>query len=89
MTMMGANPDELERLGATLRQQIAQLDAVVHAAGSALGSTAWVGPARDRFHDAWQQQFVPALRRLGEAFEHAGADCTQRAASLRQVMGAA
>ncbi|MFM7537550.1 MAG: hypothetical protein ACKO91_17395 [Acidimicrobiales bacterium] len=88
MTMMGANPDELDRLGATLRRQIPQLDAVIGAAGTALDATPWTGPARDRFVEAWQSQFVPALRRLGEAFEAAGADCAQRAAALRQVMGA-
>jgi hypothetical protein len=87
MTMMGANPDELDRLAATLRRQIPALDAVVQAAGSAVTTTVWVGPARDRFVEAWQGQFVPALRRLADAFDAAGGDCGQRAASLRQVMG--
>ncbi len=87
MTLYGANPDELERLGATLNQQITAIDAVVAAVSQSLAGTTWMGPARDRFEHDWQGSFRSVLTRLNDAFAAAGADCTARAHDLRRVMG--
>jgi uncharacterized protein YukE len=86
--MYGANPDELEQLGATLRRQIDAIQGVVSTVAGALGSTTWVGPARDRFQADWEGGFTGALHRLNDAFGAAGQDCSQRAGELRRVMGA-
>lgn len=88
MTLYGANPDELERLGTTLNQQIAAIEAVVAAVTQTLAGTTWMGPARDRFEQDWQGSFRSVLTRLNDAFSAAGADCTARAHDLRRVMGA-
>ncbi|HEX9259287.1 MAG TPA: hypothetical protein VF855_07095 [Acidimicrobiales bacterium] len=91
MTLYGANPDELDHLGATLRRQISSIEAVVAQVGSALAGTTWIGPARDRFQADWERVFTGpsgALTRLNEAFGTAGTDCQRRAAELRRVMGA-
>lgn len=88
MTLYGANPDELERLGATLNQQIAAIDTVMAAVTQTLAGTTWVGPARDRFEQDWQGSFRSVLTRLNDAFAAAGGDCTARARDLRRVMGA-
>lgn len=87
MTLYGANPDDLERLGSTLHQQITAIDAVVAAVTQTLAGTTWVGPARDRFEQDWQGSFRSVLTRLNDAFAGAGADCTARARDLRRVMG--
>jgi len=87
MTLYGANPDELERLGTTLHQQIAAVDAVTAVVTQTLAGTTWMGPARDRFEHDWQGSFRSVLIRLVEAFAAAGADCTARAQDLRRVMG--
>ena len=87
MTLYGANPDELERLGTTLNQQIAAIEAVVTAVTQTSAGTTWMGPSRDRFEHDWQASFRSVLTRLNEAFAAAGADCTARAHDLRRVMG--
>jgi hypothetical protein len=85
--MYGADPDQLQQLGATMRRQIAVIDGVLTAVGQALSGTTWTGPARDRFESEWHGSFTGALRRLDEAFEAAGTDCVQRSDELRRVMG--
>jgi hypothetical protein len=87
MTMYGANPDELERLGTTLQQQITAIDTVMAAVTQTLAGTTWLGPARERFETDWNGSFRSVLLRLNDAFAAAGADCTARARDLRRVMG--
>ncbi len=88
MNLYGANPDELDHLGATLKRQIDSIQAVVSTVGGVLGGTTWMGPARDRFQHDWESTFTAALHRLNDAFASAGQDCVQRSAALRNVMGA-
>lgn len=88
MSMYGANPDQLESLGATLSRQVQSIESVVSTVTSTLGGTTWVGPARDRFEEEWRSSFRGALDRLNQAFEAAGQDCRVRAQELRRVMGA-
>jgi uncharacterized protein YukE len=85
--MYGADPDQLTALGTKLVAQnepIAQIQTVVL---TTLAGTTWQGPARDKFEAEWNDQFNPALNALKDAFTAAGNECTQRAASLSQVMG--
>lgn len=86
-TLYGANPDELDQLGATLVRQIDSITAVLTDVTTVLGATTWVGPARDRFEEEWTTSFHSALTRLNEAFQAAGDDCTRRSGDLRLVMG--
>jgi uncharacterized protein YukE len=86
--MYGADPDQLQHLGATLKRQIDAVGGVVSQVSSVLGSTLWQGPAHDRFADEWHGAFKDALNRLNQAFDAAGQDCTNRAEELRRVMGA-
>jgi uncharacterized protein YukE len=87
MSMYGANPEQLEHLGATLRQQVAAIDALVATVSGVLAGTTWMGPARDRFEGDWTGTFRTALSRLNQAFDAAGQDCVARANDLRRVMG--
>jgi uncharacterized protein YukE len=85
----GANPEQLEQLGNTLKRQIESINSVISTVSSALGGTTWTGPARERFESDWNGSFRTALTRLNEAFEAAGQDCVLRTQELRRVMGAA
>jgi uncharacterized protein YukE len=87
MSMYGANPEQLESLGHTLKSQIEAINAVVSTVTSTLGNTTWTGPARDRFQSDWDGSFRGALNQLNSAFDAAGTDCVTRAAILRAVMG--
>jgi uncharacterized protein YukE len=86
-SLYGANPDELEHLGATIRRQIDAIEGVLATVSSVLSGTTWMGPARDRFQADWDGVFTTTLRRLNEAFGMAGDDCVRRSAELRRVMG--
>jgi uncharacterized protein YukE len=87
MTIYGANPEQLEQLGNTLKAQIEAINAVVSTVTSTLGNTTWTGPARDRFQADWDGSFRGALTQLNAAFDAAGGDCVMRASNLRSVMG--
>ncbi len=86
-TLYGANPDQLEHLGTTLKRQIEAINSVMSTVTSALSGTTWMGPARDQFEQEWQGSFRSALTRLNDAFEAAGQDCVMRTQELRRVMG--
>lgn len=86
-SIIGADPDHLENLGAVLGRQRDAVEAIVATVSSGLSATVWVGPARAAFEDDWRTSFQPALRRLIEAFDLVGTDCRLRAAELRRVMG--
>ncbi|MEI7618395.1 MAG: hypothetical protein WCK14_07215 [Actinomycetota bacterium] len=88
MSMYGANPEQLARLGSTLKHQIDTINTLVSTVTSALGGTTWVGPARDQFEGDWNSTFRSALNRLGQAFDAAGQDCMLRSQDLQRVMGA-
>ena len=86
-TLYGANPDQLEHLGTTLKRQIEAINSVMSTVTSALSGTTWMGPARGQFEQEWQGSFRSALTRLNDAFEAAGQDCVLRTQELRRVMG--
>jgi uncharacterized protein YukE len=86
--MYGADPDQLQALGTTLKRQREAVSSVLSQVSGVLGTTLWQGPAHDRFASDWDGAFRDALNRLNQAFEAAGQDCTSRAEELRRVMGA-
>jgi len=88
MTMYGANPEQLAQLGRTLTDQIEAIGRLVATVDSAIGSTTWQGPARQRFEQDWNGSFRQALARLEEAFGAAGRDCIARSQELQRIMGA-
>ncbi|MBK5333230.1 MAG: hypothetical protein JJD93_14735 [Ilumatobacteraceae bacterium] len=88
MSMYGANPEQLNGLGRSMKQQRTAIDGVIAAVSSALAGTVWEGPARQQFESEWNTSFKSALNRLNEAFEVAGTDCINRSADLQRVMGA-
>ena len=88
MSMYGANPEQLARLGTTLKHQMETINTVMSTVSSVLGGTTWVGPARDQFEADWNSTFRSALNRLNQAFEAAGQDCVLRSQDLQRVMGA-
>ena len=88
MGMYGANPEQLNGLGRSMKQQRTAIEGVIGAVGSALAGTVWEGPARQQFESEWNTTFKSALNRLNESFDVAGTDCINRSAELQRVMGA-
>ena len=85
--MYGADPDQLSTLGGKLIAQNEPIAGIQSLVLTTLAGTTWQGPARDKFETEWNDQFNPALNALKDAFTAAGNECTQRANSLRDVMG--
>ncbi|MEN9802112.1 MAG: hypothetical protein RLZ37_1237 [Actinomycetota bacterium] len=85
--MIGADPDQLSNLGATLSRQRDSVEAIVTAVTQSLSGTMWIGPARQSFETEWTTSFRTVLSKLSEAFDLAGRDCVVRADELRRVMG--
>jgi uncharacterized protein YukE len=87
MSMYGAVPSELREFGLRFSAQQESVAAIQQAVFSALSSTTWVGPARDKFGDDWNSRFNPNLEALKSAFEAAGTEAMSRADALEQAMG--
>lgn len=50
-----------------------------------IGGTQWTGPAADRFRDAWNSEFVPALKKLEEALREAAGEVQRRHDALERA----
>ena len=85
--IIGADPDQLGSLGATLLHQHDVVEGVMATVNTALQATAWTGPARAAFESEWHGGFRVALLRLAAAFSASGRECQARADELRRVMG--
>jgi hypothetical protein len=85
--MWGADPEQLKGLGAKLSAQPAVIEQII-TAGNTVNDVPWEGPAKTAFVAQWGE-FVKSLLLLHQAFTQAGAECTNRAAGLEQVMGTA
>jgi uncharacterized protein YukE len=65
--MYGANLEQLDLLQRRFAEENEAVRQLQTRISGTLGSTAWTGPAADRFRTAWSGDFVPALNRLAEA----------------------
>jgi WXG100 family type VII secretion target len=85
MAVYGGDLAQLEDLAARFRQEGAEIEALESRIGAALQSTAWTGPAADRFRQAWSGDFVPALRRLREAMAENGTAIARRRQAIESA----
>ncbi len=65
--MFGANLEQLDQLQRRFTEENEAVRQLQSRITGTLGSTAWTGPAAERFRTAWSGEFVPALNRLAEA----------------------
>ena len=85
MARIGGQIEEL----AALKQRFDKEGSTVHELTSAidgqLNNTWWVGPASDRFRQAWQSEYKPALAKLQNALVVAGNEVAKRRQALIDV----
>lgn len=67
MSMLGANPEQMRQLASTFRTEAGHVAELRTRMGASLGTTAWTGPAADRFREEWEGAFATALLRLEQA----------------------
>jgi WXG100 family type VII secretion target len=85
VSTVGADVEQLGSLKGTFDQQSQAIDELAGAIRNQLGNTWWQGPAADRFRQAWSGEYEPALRRLQEALQEAGAEVMRRREALVQA----
>ena len=56
-----------------------------NAVKSQLTNTVWEGPAANRFREAWNSEFEPALAKLTEALKEAGNEVQRRHDALERA----
>lgn len=67
MSMYGADLEQLRHLAGTFRTEAAQVAELRRRITTTLQSTAWTGPAAERFRAEWEANFATALTRLDGA----------------------
>jgi WXG100 family type VII secretion target len=87
VSTVGADVEQLGSLKGTFDQQSQVIDELAGAIRNQLGNTWWQGPAADRFRQSWSGDYEPALRRLQEALQEAGAEVLRRREALMQAGG--
>ena len=81
--MIGAELEQMQGLRATLDRNGIQVGEVARGIRAQLAGTFWRGPAADRFRQAWDGDFEPALSRLQEALGEASQEVQRRHDALQ------
>ena len=82
MPAIGGELEQLTALKAVFDRSSGGVAELTSAIRSQLGNTYWVGPAADRFRDAWQREFEPMLNKLGQALTESGMEVARRRDAL-------
>ena len=85
MPAIGAEVDQLSGLKSNFDRQSGNVSELTSNIRAQLNNTYWVGPAADRFRQAWQGEFEPVLNKLQGALTEAGAEVAHRRDALIQA----
>ncbi len=83
--MIGAELEQMQGLRAAFDRNGVQVGDVARTIRGQLTGTFWKGPAADRFRQAWDADFEPALRRLQEALSEAAQEVQRRHDAIQQA----
>jgi len=73
-------------LRSKMNQNAADVQQLLSSLGGTVRSTTWTGARADRFRSAWEGEFEPALRRLAQALDEAGAEAGNAGDSAHTVL---
>jgi WXG100 family type VII secretion target len=85
MSKIGGELGQLESLKTTFDRESQTVATLMSTINGQVGNTWWVGPAADRFRNAWNSEFQPALRKLQQALTEAGQEVNRRREALQQA----
>ena len=80
--MIQAELAELETLSRRLGTCSGEVDDLKRALSGLIGTTTWTGGAADRFRQAWESQFRPALENLAVALTDASQEVDRRKVAI-------
>ena len=82
MPQIGATIEEMQSLQSKFTQESATVEQLKASITGQLGATWWVGPARQRFEDAWNSQYQPMLTQLQTSLQECSAEVQRTADGL-------
>lgn len=82
---LGQVPEEVDALAADFDAKANDIDTIITALKSKLGSTTWTGADRDRFEGDWDGQLSSALRNVAGALRDAATLARGNADQQRQA----
>jgi WXG100 family type VII secretion target len=85
MPQIGGTIEEMTTLSGTFTTQSGTVETLTSTIENQLGNTWWIGPAAERFKEAWASDFKPALARLKVALDDAAREVHNRAEALQQA----
>lgn len=85
MAVYGGDLAQLEALSRQFLTEIDAVDGLQSRISGALETTAWSGPAAERFRTQWAQDFVPGLLRLKEALSESSSVVTDRRKAIEMA----
>jgi WXG100 family type VII secretion target len=87
MARIGGELEQLVSLKAVFDREAGTVDELTRTIRGQLASTAWEGPAADRFRQMWDAEFVPNLSKLRTALQDAALEVSRRREALMQAGG--
>jgi uncharacterized protein YukE len=86
--MVGADPDELDRLAADFERGAGSLESAALRVRTSVHASPWSGARAARFRTDWDQRHGPMLRRTATALRTAAKQLRQQAADQRRASSA-
>jgi len=83
--MIQAELSELETLSRRLGSCSGEVDDLKRALTTLIGTTTWTGGAAERFRQAWESQFRPALDALANELINASQEVDRRKIAIDQA----
>ncbi len=85
MTRIGGEIEQLAQLKASFDRESRTVEELSRTIRGQLQTTAWEGPAAERFRSMWTGEFEVSLRKLQQALVDAGAEVSRRQSALLQA----
>jgi uncharacterized protein YukE len=85
MSLIGAEIGEMHALKSSFTRHSGQVEQLMTALRGELGTTWWRGGAAERFRNAWDREYEPALRGLSSALVDAAEEVGRRADAIHQA----
>jgi uncharacterized protein YukE len=87
MSLIGAEIGEMHALKSSFTRHSGQVEQLMTALRGELGTTWWRGGAAERFRNAWDTEYEPALRGLSRALVDAADEVGRRAEDIHRAGG--
>lgn len=85
MPQIGGTIEEMQTLSGTFARESGTVAELTSTIDAQVANTWWIGPAADRFREAWQSQYKPTLAKLQQALDEAATEVRNRAIALQEA----